>query len=46
MEAGRWHKPTKISCNERKCKICNNVQDEFHFCLNVLFILIIEKNKF
>ena len=31
IEAGRWHKPTKIPSNGRKCKICNNLEDEFHF---------------
>ena len=33
IEAGRWHKPTKIPPNERKCKICNKLEDEFHFFL-------------
>ena len=33
IEAGRWHRPQSIPLNERKCKICNSVEDEFHFIL-------------
>ena len=31
VEVGRWHKPNKIPRNERKCRICNTLEDEFHF---------------
>ena len=32
-EKGRWHKPTAIPLNDRKCKNCNILEDEFHFIL-------------
>lgn len=31
IETGRWHKPQKIPRNERKCTLCNILEDEFHF---------------
>jgi hypothetical protein len=31
VEAGRWHKPEKIPFENRKCKHCNVLEDEFHF---------------
>ena len=33
IEAGRWYRSQSIPLNERKCIICNNVEDEFHFIL-------------
>ena len=33
IEMGRWHKPSKIPRNERKCFICHTLEDEFHFIL-------------
>ena len=33
VEAGRWHKLNKIPYNERKCQLCNTLEDEFHFLL-------------
>ena len=33
VESGRWHKPDKIPYNERKCQLCNCLEDEFHFLL-------------
>jgi hypothetical protein len=33
IETGRWHKPNKIPRNERKCIICNKLEDEYHFLL-------------
>ncbi|KAL4233737.1 hypothetical protein ACF0H5_008417 [Mactra antiquata] len=33
IETGRWHKPQKIPKSERKCQICNSLEDEFHFIL-------------
>ena len=33
IEAGRWAKPTRIPVNERKCLICNSLEDEYHFVL-------------
>ena len=31
IETGRWHKPNKIPRNDRKCQLCNSLEDEFHF---------------
>jgi len=32
IETGRWHKPcTPIPRNERLCKICNVLEDDYHF---------------
>ena len=33
IEAGRWHRPHNIPFNERKCRVCNGLEDEFHFIL-------------
>ena len=33
IEMGRWAKPNKVPLDNRKCKICNVVEDEFHFIL-------------
>jgi hypothetical protein len=33
IETGRWHKPHPIPRNERKCILCNTLEDEFHFLL-------------
>ena len=32
IETGRWSRP-KITRNERKCPICNKLDDEYHFLL-------------
>ena len=31
IETGRWHKPEKTPRSERKCQLCNTLEDEFHF---------------
>ena len=33
VEVGRWAKPNKIPYENRKCQICNILEDEFHFLL-------------
>ena len=33
VEVGRWHTPTKIPYNERKCQVCNTLEDEFNSLL-------------
>ena len=33
IEAGRWVRPRRIPVNERKCTICQVVEDEFHFII-------------
>lgn len=31
VETGRWARPNSIPFEERKCKTCNQLEDEFHF---------------
>jgi len=31
IEASRWYRPKEIELNQRKCKHCDTLQDEFHF---------------
>ena len=33
IESGRWHKPHPIPIEDRKCSICNDLEDEYHFVL-------------
>ena len=33
IEAGRWTKTVKTPLVNRKCKMCNVLEDEFHFIL-------------
>ena len=33
VETGRWNKPVQIPFNDRKCRICSVLDDEFHFVL-------------
>ena len=33
IETGRWHKPQKNPLSDRKCQLCNTLEDEFHFIL-------------
>ena len=33
IETGRWNKPVSTPVNERKCLICKELEDEFHFIL-------------
>ena len=33
VETGRWARPNAIPFAERLCKICNKLEDEFHFIL-------------
>ena len=33
IECGRWTRPEKTPLDNRKCRICNAVEDEFHFIL-------------
>ena len=31
VETGRWNKPHPIPLDERKCRFCTSLEDEFHF---------------
>ena len=33
IETGRWTKPHSTPRFERKCQLCNTLEDEFHFML-------------
>ena len=33
IEAGRWAKPRCTPIDERKCKLCNILEDEYHFAM-------------
>ena len=33
IEVGRWARPQKILRDNRKCRICNTLEDEFHFII-------------
>ena len=33
IETGRWAKPNPIPVNERRCIVCNVLEDEYHFFL-------------
>ena len=33
VELGRWAKPNKIPLDNRKCRSCDVLEDEFHFIL-------------
>ena len=31
IEVGRWARPNRVPIDERKCRLCNKLKDEFHF---------------
>ena len=33
VESGRWHRPRPIDYADRKCAVCNKLDDEYHFVL-------------
>ena len=33
IESGRWVRPTRIPIDERKCSLCQVLEDEYHFVL-------------
>ena len=33
IEVGRWARPNRVLVDERKCRHCNTLEDEFHFLL-------------
>lgn len=33
VEAGRWARPVRVEYGDRKCRICNKLEDEFHFII-------------
>ena len=33
IEAGRWARPNRIPINDRICRVCNMLEDEYHFVI-------------
>ena len=33
IEVGRWARPNRTPLDQRKCRVCDKVEDEFHFIL-------------
>lgn len=33
IEVGRWARPNRTPLDQRKCRACNKLEDEFHFLL-------------
>ena len=33
IESGRWGRPNRIPVDERKCKVCSVLEDEYHFVI-------------
>lgn len=33
IESGRWHRPQPTPREERKCAVCDKLEDEYHFLL-------------
>ena len=33
IEAGRWARPNRIPINDRICRVCNVLEDEYHFVI-------------
>ena len=44
IEVGRWSTPNRIPIDERKCRVCDKLEDEYHFYLNVYCLQIKELN--
>ena len=42
-EMGHWAKPNKVPLDNRKCKICNVVEDKFHFILECILFKDLRK---
>ena len=38
IEVGRWARPNRVPIDERKCRLCNKLEDEFHFFIWMYFI--------
>ena len=43
IETGRWTKPNKSPIDARKCKMCNVLEDEYHFILECVLYSDIRK---
>ena len=33
IEAGSWVRVNRVPVNERKCRLCNVMEDEYHFVI-------------
>ena len=43
IETGRWTKPNKTPVDARECKMCNVLEDEYHFILECVLYSDIRK---
>ena len=39
IEVGRWARPNRTPVDERKCRYCNKLEDEFFFFFFFFFLL-------
>ena len=39
IEAGRWVKPVRTPINDRKCLVCDKLEDEYHFVVECSIII-------
>ena len=43
IETGRWTKPIKTPLEDRKCKLCGRLEDEYHFVFECSLYLELKK---
>lgn len=43
IESGRWSRPERTPMDERKCTVCNKLEDEYHFIIECRMFLDIRK---
>ena len=44
VETGRWHRPLAISYSDRKCNICDKLDDEYHLVVQCAMFTEVRKN--
>lgn len=43
IEVGRWARPNRVPIDERKCRHCNKLEDEYHFLLECVLYADLRK---
>ena len=43
IEVGRWARPNRTPINERKCRYCDKLEDEFHVLLECTLYVDLRK---
>ena len=46
IEPGRWTRPNSTPLDDRKCNLCNVLEDEFHFVLECNMFVEFRKNTY